>query len=124
MSRLLCQNVVSSFADWMLERLYANEHKPGWRSRDLGDLLGRLSAAVAELRSEVLRAAIIEMPDPRGGGTRLVNGPRFAARLGRTKSIPPAKLDAIRREAADVAHLAMMIVDRCAVLAGRPGDDA
>lgn len=119
MSRLLCRSVVRAFSRLMLEKLFANDHKPGWRSDDPHDLLRRLDDEVAELRREFVRAAVREeIRDPRGRWSRLgPDGQRVTFRVGATTAVDPARLEAIRGEAADVANFAMMIADRCELLA-------
>jgi NTP pyrophosphatase (non-canonical NTP hydrolase) len=125
MSRLLCRQVVSAFSRMMLGQLYANDHKPGWRNDDPHQLMRRLDDEVMELRQAVNRAVERErIPDPKGRWSKLgPDGARVTFTMGRAIGIAAAQLEAIQGEAADVANFALMIADRCALLARAKGGE-
>lgn len=118
-NRRFLRQCVRAFSAGMVAKLIAHEHKGIiWRDDDPRDLLRRLDDEVAELRRAVNGGSTIEeIGDPYGRWSRTgADGPR-RYRLGATLSIDAAALAAIQAEAADVANFAMMIADRCALLA-------
>lgn len=87
----LPRDEVAWFAGEMERMLRKNDHKSGWDNDYLGDLLSRMREEARELRLIVDDAQLYP-------GSRRDN-------------YSTAQLEAIIREAADVANFAMMIAD-------------